>query len=102
MHARTCFLSLPTALDLIHTYQTSIVKRISWEIIDHSPYNLGLVPSDYHVFEHLNKWLNSQQLETDDELQKGINEYRIFSHIMQTIYGKKYYLKLGFALYADA
>lgn len=38
------------------------------DIFDHLPYSLDLVPSDFHLFIHMKKWLGSQIFE-DNELQ---------------------------------
>jgi hypothetical protein len=39
--------------------------------MNHSPYSLDLVCSDFHLFELMKVYLERQQLQTDDEIKHG-------------------------------
>ncbi|XP_078043633.1 histone-lysine N-methyltransferase SETMAR-like [Augochlora pura] len=47
-----------------HTFLTTRQKlhELGWEVISHPPYSLGLAPSDYHLFKHLQNFLDGKKL----------------------------------------
>jgi hypothetical protein len=40
-------------------------------LFDHTPYSLGLTPSDYRLFTYLKNWFGSQRFNNNEELIKG-------------------------------
>jgi hypothetical protein len=49
----------------------ALQERINWEMFDYQPYSLGLAPSDYHLFTHLQNWIGSQRFNNNEELMRG-------------------------------
>ncbi|KAJ8891596.1 hypothetical protein PR048_004124 [Dryococelus australis] len=46
-----------------------------WEVFDHTPYSPDLVPSDFHLFPALKKWLGGRRFNTNDELQDTVTTW---------------------------
>jgi hypothetical protein len=52
----------------------TLLKRLNWELFDHSPYSPNLAPSDHHLFTrtHLKNWLGSHSSSNNEELMEGV------------------------------
>ena len=44
-----------------------LITSFRWEQMDHPPYSPDLVPSDFHLFVHLKKYLGGKQFDDDDD-----------------------------------
>jgi len=53
----------------------ALIKLSNWEIFDHPPYSLDLVPSDYHLSTKMKVWLATQRFHTNKELMDGVNNW---------------------------
>jgi len=53
----------------------ALIKLFNWEIFNHSPYSLDLVPSDYHLFTKMKIWLTTKRLHNNKELVDGVNKW---------------------------
>jgi hypothetical protein len=51
------------------TGRKSLNKRL-W--FDHPPYIPDYIPSDYHLFNYLKKWVGSQRFNNNEELMGGV------------------------------
>jgi transposase len=47
-----------------------------WELFDHPAYSPDLVPSDYHLFTYLKKWLGSQCFYNNEDLMEGVKTWQ--------------------------
>ena len=56
-----------------HVRQAAL-HECGFEEMHHSPYFLDLVPSDYHLFPNLKKYLRGQRFSTDSELKHATDE----------------------------
>ena len=45
------------------------LKKFHWEFLEHPPYSPDLVPSDFHLFSSLKKFLAGQRFTCDDEVK---------------------------------
>jgi hypothetical protein len=65
--------------DNAHPHTTArtnaLIKRFNWEIFERPSYNLGLAPSDYHLFTKLKVWLATQHFHSNEELMDGVNNW---------------------------
>jgi hypothetical protein len=50
----------------------ALIKLFNWEIFDHSPYSLNLVPILYLLFTKMKVWLATQRFHTNKELMDGV------------------------------
>jgi hypothetical protein len=55
--------------------QLLALEHFNWELFDHPPYSLDLVPCDYHLFTYLKNWLRSQRFNTNEELMEGVKTW---------------------------
>ncbi|GBN60400.1 hypothetical protein AVEN_201464-1 [Araneus ventricosus] len=46
-----------------------LLKRFRWEVFNHPAYRPDLAPSDYHLFQHLKRFLTKQHFPSDDDVQ---------------------------------
>jgi len=53
----------------------ALIKLFNWEIFNHPPYSLDLMPSDYHFFTKMNIWLATQHFHTNEELMDGVSNW---------------------------
>jgi len=53
----------------------ALIKLFNWEIFNHPPYSLDLVPSDYHLFNKMKIWLATQRFHTNKECTDGVNKW---------------------------
>jgi len=51
---------------------TVLLEKFKWDILDHPPYSLDLVPSDFHLFLHLKKYFTGKKSDNDDEVQEEV------------------------------
>ena len=55
----------------------NLITAFKWEQMDHPPYSPDLLPSDFHLFLHLKKFLGGKRFDYDDDqkdaLQKWLN-----------------------------
>jgi len=52
-----------------------LVTSFKWEQMDHHLYSPDLVPSDYHLFLHLKKFLGSKLFDNDDDLKDAAQKW---------------------------
>jgi histone-lysine N-methyltransferase SETMAR len=43
--------------------------------MDHPPYSTDLVPSDFHLFLHLKKFLGGKRFEADDDMKDAVQKW---------------------------
>jgi len=43
--------------------------------MDHPPYSPDLVPSDYHLFLHIKKFLGDKRFDDDDDLKDAVQKW---------------------------
>jgi len=48
------------------------MQKVKWDILDHPPYSMDLMPSDFHLFLHLKKHLIGKKFNDDDEVQEEV------------------------------
>jgi hypothetical protein len=53
------------------------LDHFSWELFDHSPYNLALTLSNSHLFTSLMNWLVSQCFNNNEKLMEGVKTWFI-------------------------
>jgi hypothetical protein len=51
-----------------------LLEHSNWEFFGHSPYNLDLAPSNYHLFTYVKNWLGSHRLNSNEELVEGVKQ----------------------------
>ncbi|GBN20284.1 hypothetical protein AVEN_254344-1 [Araneus ventricosus] len=49
-----------------------LVQRFRWYVLEHRHYSPDLAPSDFHLFEPLNKYLIGRHFRTDAEVQEAV------------------------------
>jgi len=49
---------------------TALLEKFKWDILDHPPYSLDFVPSNFHLFLHLKKHFTGKKFDDDDEVQE--------------------------------
>jgi hypothetical protein len=54
---------------------TALIKRFNWEIFDHPPYSLDLVPSNYHLFSKMKVSLATQHFHSNEKPMHGVNNW---------------------------
>ena len=57
------------------TQTQGLITSFKWEQMDHPLYSPDLVPSDYHLFLHLKKFLGGQQFDDDDDLKDAVQKW---------------------------
>jgi histone-lysine N-methyltransferase SETMAR len=53
----------------------ALIKRLNWQIFNHSSYSSDLAPSDYHLFSNMKDWLTTQHFHSNEELMDGVNNW---------------------------
>jgi transposase len=53
----------------------ALLKHFSWELFDYPPYSPDLTPNYYHLFTYLKNWLESQHLNSNEDLMKGVKTW---------------------------
>ncbi|KAJ4447820.1 hypothetical protein ANN_09828 [Periplaneta americana] len=54
----------------------AVLTEFGWELFHHLPYSPDLVPSDFHVFLHLKKFLSSgERFGNDEELKTSVTRW---------------------------
>ncbi|PNF34176.1 hypothetical protein B7P43_G17865, partial [Cryptotermes secundus] len=48
------------------------LQSFGWEIMEHALYSLDLIPSDYHVFGPMKKFLAGQRFISDDDTKTAV------------------------------
>ena len=43
-------------------------EQCQWDIFDHPPYNVDIVPCDFHLYAEMKMWLEGKRFQTGDEL----------------------------------
>ena len=56
-----------------------LLAIISWEHLDHPPYNPDLAPSDFHFFPALKKTLGGQHFTTNADIETAVCTFVITS-----------------------
>ena len=46
-----------------------LLEQFQWDIFDHPPCNVDIVPCDFHLYAEMKKWLEGKRFQTGDELQ---------------------------------
>ena len=54
---------------------TALLQQFRCDIMDHPPYSLDLVPSDYHLFLHMKRFLAGKQFHSDAEVKTTVNNW---------------------------
>lgn len=49
--------------------------ELEWEVLPHPPYSPDLAPTDYHLFQALQNFLNGKTFATDDELKTAVGDF---------------------------
>jgi histone-lysine N-methyltransferase SETMAR len=54
-----------------------VQEHLNWELFDHLPYSLDLVPSGCHLFTrtYLEKWLESERFNNNEESMEGVKTW---------------------------
>ena len=52
-----------------------LITSFKWEHMDHPLYSPDLVPSAYHLFLHLKKFLGSKRFDDDDDLKDAVQKW---------------------------
>ena len=53
---------------------TYLLQEFSWEVFNHHPsYSSDLIPSDFHLFLHLKKFLSDQQERIQNDREDEMN-----------------------------
>jgi len=52
-----------------------LITSFKWEQMDHPPYSPDLVPSDYHLFLHLKKFLGGKRFDDDSDLKVAVQKW---------------------------
>ena len=53
---------------------THLLQEFGWEVFSHHPpYSLDLVPSDFHLFLHLNKFLSGQRQRFQNDTEAAMS-----------------------------
>jgi histone-lysine N-methyltransferase SETMAR len=55
------------------TATQELLTTFKWEQFDHPPYSPDLAPSDYHLFQHLKSFLESQRFHDDNEVKESVS-----------------------------
>ena len=63
-----------------------LLQEFSWEVLNYSPYSPNLIPSDFHLFLHLKKFLSGQRLhfQNDREAEMSVTQCSGFNPRRQT------------------
>jgi len=51
---------------------TALLEKFKLDILDHPPYSLDFVPSDFHLFLCLKKHLAGKKFDDNDEVQEDV------------------------------
>jgi [histone H3]-lysine36 N-dimethyltransferase SETMAR len=51
------------------------LKEFGWEILPHPPYSPDIAPSDYHLFQSLQHFLDGKEFKGKNEVENAINSY---------------------------
>jgi len=54
---------------------TALLPQFRWDIMDHPPYSPDLLPSDYHLFLHMKRFLAGKQFRSDAEVETTVNNW---------------------------
>uniref|UniRef100_A0A5S6QT74 Histone-lysine N-methyltransferase SETMAR n=1 Tax=Trichuris muris TaxID=70415 RepID=A0A5S6QT74_TRIMR len=49
--------------------------HLSYETLPHPPYSPDLSPTDYHIFKHLDHFLNGKQLMNQEKAKTAFEEF---------------------------
>jgi len=50
----------------------ALPEKFDWDILVHPPHSPDLAPGYFHLFLHLNKHLNGEKFDDDDEVQEEV------------------------------
>ncbi|CAK9801870.1 Histone-lysine N-methyltransferase SETMAR [Anthophora plagiata] len=48
------------------------LRELGWEVLMHPPYSPDLAPSDYHLFKHLQNFLNGTKLASSEACENEL------------------------------
>ncbi|XP_037869031.1 uncharacterized protein LOC119628955 [Bombyx mori] len=51
------------------------IQQAGFELVDHPPYSLGLVPSNFYLFPKLKEYLRGNRYEDDNEVMDAIESF---------------------------
>ena len=51
------------------------VQQLGFELLEHPPYSLDLVPSDYHIFGPLKGALRGHRFTSDEEVKEAVHTW---------------------------
>jgi len=51
------------------------MNLFNWEIFDHPPCSLDLLPGGYHLFTKMKVWLATRCFHTNEKLMDGVNNW---------------------------
>jgi histone-lysine N-methyltransferase SETMAR len=51
------------------------IQELQWELLEHPPYSLDLVPSDFHLFGLLKRHLGGRQFADDEEVETEVQKW---------------------------
>ena len=66
-----CRSKVPPYARCIASYDFSM-QEVKWDILDHLPYSLDLMPRDFHLFLHLKKHLARKKFDDDFDVQQEV------------------------------
>ncbi|GBN96891.1 Histone-lysine N-methyltransferase SETMAR [Araneus ventricosus] len=52
-----------------------VSRKFKWDVFQHPPYSSDLVPSDFHLFTAMKKWLGGQHFADDEELKNAVTHW---------------------------
>jgi histone-lysine N-methyltransferase SETMAR len=58
-----------------HTLKT--LRHLNFEVLEHPPYSLDLVPSDYHLFGPLKDALRGRHFASDEEVKEVVHAWLV-------------------------
>ena len=71
-------ITTPSTLTLCRTLLLRLKTTFKWEQMNHPPYSPDLVPSDFLLFQHINKFLGGKRFDDDnliDAVQKWLTSH---------------------------
>jgi len=65
-----------------HTSARSVetLKKLNFEVLEHSPYSADLAPSDYHLFGPPKQVLRDRRITTDRQVKETVHAWLVSQH----------------------
>ena len=75
MLSKKVLLNHDSARPLTAAVTVEAVQQLGLELLQHSPYSLYLVPSDYHIFGPLKEALRGRRFTSDEEVKEAVRTW---------------------------